>query len=191
MSKKPPREGARWGDDPAPELEPKPTAPAVPAEYLRLCSDYGEENVERALAIFQSVKRGYPQLPILKQGDLSFAGDVLQSSQKTMNKAAHDGRPHSMPETLKLIETCIGENLIQHPDILSIADATWSYGDEHLGKNAKDEEEKTIAAKALISIICALVAGGISLYNLGNLGEAFGVSVIMFGFMVVIFKFID
>lgn len=142
MTSKPPREGARWGEDPAPTVAefPKPAGP--PAKYVELCERFGEANVEKALSIFSKVKGEYPHLPILENGDLFFAEHALLSAKVTIEVAARDGRSHTMPETLKIIEGQIGGYLVQNSQFLGFATFQWNYGDEQSGNAAKKEQQK-------------------------------------------------
>jgi len=172
MTSKPPREGARWGDDPAPEpvVVPEPEGP--PAEYIELCEKFGDANVKKALSIYEKIKGEYPSIPILEHGELYFADHALQSAKGTMEVAARDGRSHTMPETLKIIEKDLGGYLLQNPQFLGFATFTWNYGDEHLG-TAGREREKAKEDKAAAWVTGISLSVGI-IFFIANLSQGTG-----------------
>ncbi|KPQ05934.1 MAG: hypothetical protein HLUCCA12_13190 [Rhodobacteraceae bacterium HLUCCA12] len=131
---RPPREGARWGDDPSPERAPQPQHPP---KYIELIQQYGEPNVQKAIRLQSHIGHNYPYLKILEVDALDFASDVLSFAKAQMASAAQDGRPHTMPETLKLLENHIGGALARTPDQTRIPkDFSLRYGDEEKGNAA-------------------------------------------------------
>lgn len=181
MTSKPPREGARWGDDPAPEpiVVPEPNGP--PVEYVKLCKEYGVENTDKAIEIHSKILADYPQVKAVKADPLDFARNVLVSAQKQIEKAAADGRPHTMPETLKKFEQFLGGVLIQHPNTEDFKDIFLNYGDEHLGNAAKqaekEKEEKAIAWVGGISLVLGLVSFFVTLSDGSTFLESLGIGI--------------
>ena len=145
MSKQPPREGARWGDDPAPNTPPKPKKPEVPEEYTRLCSQYGEANIKKALAVQARIQHEFPHLPIAQTEPLKTAREAIGFAQSQMALAAKDGRPHSLPETLDIMAENMGAFFAQYPDysFANPKDLRIKYGDEENGRaEAKRDNSK-------------------------------------------------
>lgn len=145
MNEKPPREGARWGDDPVPEPTPEPATPHVPPEYVQLCDDYSEQNVQSALAIIEKTKIHFPHISALKRDPLKIVGEILISAKNSMEAAAADGRVHSLPATLKITEDLLGKTLAENPNITDLSTLIYTFGDEGAGKSAthaKKEREK-------------------------------------------------
>lgn len=98
MAGRPPREGARWGEDPAPApIIPSPVPEITPSDYEILCIQYGKDNVDKAIDIFKKTKSNFPELDSLNQGEISFARVVLNRATFSMQKAT---RVHALPETL-------------------------------------------------------------------------------------------
>ena len=156
---RPPREGARWGEDPA-----VPT-PSVPEPYLRLSAQYGEPNVQAALAIVETCRTDFPSLPLLRQDDIAVAAEILDFAQRSQAAAAADGRVHSMPATLKRVGQDLGHSLARRPEIQTLESLSISFGDEENGFAAKAaraaqaaaEEEKT-GAKVLVVLGATAIA---------------------------------
>ncbi|MEP3280470.1 MAG: hypothetical protein ABJN26_14055 [Stappiaceae bacterium] len=138
MNSRPPKEGARWGDDPAPEPKPAP-APETgpPPEYLALCDEFGEPNVQKALQIRQRMKTEVPHASFIKSSELHFARVILENAKRSLQIAAKDGRPHTFPETLDILEGELSAFLLQNPNWEPSDNFTLSYGDEATGKAAQ------------------------------------------------------
>jgi hypothetical protein len=165
MTGKPPREGARWGADPTPELSPPAQPPRLPEGYVDLCQRYGEVNVQKVFAIQQKIMYDYPHLRAVQAEKITFAEAVLGHAQQAMEAAAMDGRPHTMPETLELGEKFLGGLLAKNPKWAKVEKFTVVYGDEHLGK-AAIEVVSRIKWKIATIIICAMAA--IPIFNANN-----------------------
>jgi len=141
MSSRPPREGARWGGDPAPE----PEVQRIPDGYQELCERYGEVNVQRAVALQKNLKDEYPMVASIKAEPMQFSAGVLSLANALMKNATEDGRSHTMSETFKALEKQLGGNLARYPDAASFADIptfNLSYGDEDRGTRAKELREQ-------------------------------------------------
>lgn len=133
MSKQPPREGARWGHDPEPEPQP---SPQEPEGYRELCEQYGEVNVQRAIALQRTLKVEFPNVALSKIDPIFFADQTLILCGALMRRSANDGLPHSLPETLAVLEKKFGRELALYPEATSFAQIpklTLAYGDEDQG----------------------------------------------------------
>ncbi|MEP3280472.1 MAG: hypothetical protein ABJN26_14045 [Stappiaceae bacterium] len=161
MISKPPREGARWGDDPAPEPVTQPEPKAPPAEYVALCDQYGETNVEKALSIHSKVKNEYPHLDVLNAGSFSFAADLLDRARVSMKAAAEDGRAHSMPETLDICDKFVGPFLAKNPSPEALSSMEFTYGDEHTGTTGQKVKEDREEKWGWFIIVAAGIVGGL------------------------------
>ena len=186
MTNKPPREGARWGDDPAPEPITTPT-PSVPAGYEELCQQYGIENVKRALQVRARIQHEYPHLSIAQGDALIFASDLLENAKNEISRAAQDGRPHTMPETLDIMDKHIGSVLVQNPSWDRIANANVQYGDEEKGNAAKKSNMIYWIAALFILIASLLISIGI--FGLEEVLEFF-VYIGLFGLFVLFLGFL-
>jgi hypothetical protein len=186
MINRPPKEGSRWGADPSPEPVFIPETEGPPKEYLNLCNKYGERNVTRALEVRSHIQNQYPHLPILRDDPLTFADSALQNAQWQMQRAAADGRPHSMPETLDLMQKYLGDFCMQHPDrrLMPPGQMVLSYGDEEKGKAAKETlQKKEMSQLAVVVAIPSFIIGVIAESQRGGLEflSAFIVSGIIIG----------
>ncbi len=162
MAKVPPKEGARWGNDPAPKPVLVPAAPLPPEGYLELCEQYGEPNVQKALAIHERVKLEAPHIQAVKNDKIDFASSILRNSQQSMDHAARDGRAHTLPETLKIMDDVLAGFLLQNPDWKIEHDCTITYGDENKGKVATKKKEAKENNKIIGQL--ALIIGGPSIF---------------------------
>jgi len=146
MTSRPPREGARWGNDPPPEPKPSPAPePGPPPEYLALCNEFGEPNVQHALQIHQKMKTEVPHASFVKSRELHFARVILENAKRSLEIAAKDGRPHTFPKTLGVLEGELSAFLLQNPNWQPSENFTLSFGDEEKGKvatKAKKERER-------------------------------------------------
>lgn len=185
MKPRPPKEGSRWGNDPAPATAPDPAGP--PAEYIELCDRYGEPNVNKALEIFEKIKTDYPHLEVLNQGPLSFASDILFASKASMENAAEDGRSHTLPETLKICEDILGSFLAQNREPLRSIIIT--YGDENKGNKAKRKEEEKVQKAASWFLIISGLAGMIAFFATISETGSF-ITGIIAGIIVTVISFI-
>ncbi len=138
MSKKPPREGARWGVD--------PPAPIVgPSGLDDLREQYGEANVSSAENILRKLKNDFPELLILKtHSSENFVRLIMATALTLMDHALKDERPHSLPETLNLLSDQLGKNLARQPDVVDPLKLKiqFIYGDESKGKAARETFQK-------------------------------------------------
>lgn len=182
---RPPREGARWGEEPGPSNIRRNEA-SLPPALAALCVQYGEANVLRAISVYEKTSASFPHLSILRHDELEFVEGVLQSSVKSMQIAAADGRVHSLPETLELLEKSMGEMWSQAPN--TSLNFWITYGDEHKGraekeaKRKKDEETRTkkIAIIALVSMfifIASTMMTGSAVFGLLAAGMSIGIMI--------------
>ncbi len=168
-----PREGARWGNDPAPE-EP---ANQAPSKYQMLCDNYGEANVRQALEHIDKLFIDYPALPIKAVPKIEIAEFFIRTAIQNMRTALDDGRPHTMPETLDIISKYFGSyasssNL--QPAAINDHQITVNYGDEQQGNAEKEraynaaqaakkklEEEQANRIKIFFAVVfLSFIAGG-------------------------------
>lgn len=183
MSRRLPDQGARWGADPSPTIPSVSTPQDVPPLYVELCSLYGEQNVARASSIRENLRNNYPHLAILNIDPLEFADDLLDSAARSMEIAAADERPHSLPETLDLIDKFIGSTLAQNPTFTSTRNCTVSYGDESRGKAARAQAKRVMLIKTGV-IICGCTVA----YSFGaGIGEhpGWGMAASFFTFLLL------
>lgn len=147
------REGARWGNDPEPLPAPVSGLDGPSAEYSRLCVIYGEENVQKAISIYNGIKHKYPHVTAASWEPLKFAAVALECAQSDMKKAALDGRPHSLPETLDVHEQSLGPFLVINPHC-----TRWTslYGDEKAGLKANAARARIVTWSIGIAIGSAL-----------------------------------
>ena len=145
MSNQPPKEGARWGDDPEPAPQP---VPQEPEGYRELCDDYGEVNVQKALALQTRLRDEYPTIAMTKIEPMHFAAETLSLANFLMRNATADGRVHTMSNTFEVFDQQLGKNLAKYPDIVRFGDIpSWSlsYGDEREGTAFKRKLAQTQA----------------------------------------------
>lgn len=145
MTSKPPREGARWGDDPASEPQP---VPQEPEGYRGLCNNYGEVNVQRSLALQTRLRDEYPTVAMTRIEPMHFAAETLSLANLLMRNATADGRVHTMSNTFEVFDQQLGKNLAKYPDIVHFGDIpSWSlsYGDEREGTAFKRERAQAQA----------------------------------------------
>ncbi|MCP4932765.1 MAG: DUF4339 domain-containing protein [bacterium] len=83
--------------------------------YEDLIKIYGQENVEKALLVFQKVKKDFPHLSVLNIGELAFSGHLLNFAAKSVEKAAANDRIHTMEETIDIIGQVLGGWLVKNP----------------------------------------------------------------------------
>jgi Na+/H+ antiporter NhaC len=166
MNNRPPRDGARWGADPAPEPVPLPPVHVPPAAYVELCNAYGQQNADKAIVIFHRTKNDYPHLKthVLSNGEFHFASWLLSRATFSIAEAAKDGRAHTMPETLDILEKHVGKFLAETNNESTIDTMILGYGDEAKGikgKKASEEAEnkKTFWQIAVIVAIPSLFMG--------------------------------
>ncbi|MEP3280471.1 MAG: hypothetical protein ABJN26_14050 [Stappiaceae bacterium] len=129
---KPPREGARWGDDPEPQTPP-PSQPAPPSQHEILVDTYGETNVAKAYEVYVRMKAQAPHAQVMRNDETTFAKVILENAQRSVQYAAQDGRVHTFIETLHFIEKQLGAFLLTNPTWAPSDGFTISYGDEHEG----------------------------------------------------------
>ncbi len=179
MTNRPPREGARWGGDPAPEPTPEPTPTGPPKEYVELCNLYGEENVGRALATVARIKSNYPHLTWLKKSELALAGEYLAMCQRSITIAAADGRAHTMPQSLEVAEKVIGEHLVKNPEVTTLEGVNLTYGDEASGRKEKRKQfyRKAVFIGVGIFVGMVLYSFEISSISIAGYGVIIGVGV--------------
>lgn len=140
MNNVPPREGARWGED--------PVLPSLGPSRLAVMNEtYGQANVQRALAIRENLFRDYPQNPLRDMEPEDFADLVLRSSMRAMNEAIDDGRPHSMTETLDFVEKHVGAFIVSSPDAAPnlmhpLGYFTIFYGDDEKGRAHQERVQR-------------------------------------------------
>lgn len=193
MNSRPPGEGARWGDDPQPK--PEPSAPQHPPQYLRLCKQFGEQNTQRAVQLQNHIRHNYPHLRITQIDPLEFAADALEFARAQMDYAARDGRPHSMPETLKILEDLLGGALAENPDQTRIPRGlNLTFGDERKGRAATKTHNDAVKKKEMLAnmksygqgVFLAAIPGTIAGVESSSLGVFFLVTAGAFGLLIII-----
>ena len=125
MTNRPPREGARWGEDPKPVV----AAPEA-AVYEEMYNEYGKDNVDLAVVVFNNIRNKYPHLKDIKRGEKEFTKLVLERAIYSMDKATKERRAHTMPETLAIIDNILGQFLAKNVDRLTLENFYVTYGDE-------------------------------------------------------------
>lgn len=160
MTDVPPKEGARWGEDPQEVVLPQA---ASATDYDRLCREFSPANVDRALAIRRKLYIDYPHLDLWREDPNLVASKILETARRSMETASEDGRTHSMPETLNIVEKYLGPALSQQGQTATLEKLTLTYGDERQGKAHKqkynEDTVKWVSAGASIAGALALNSG--------------------------------
>ncbi|RVT80633.1 hypothetical protein DXV76_21050 [Rhodobacteraceae bacterium CCMM004] len=141
MSGRPPREGARWGDDPEPKI--KDVEEEAYDHFALIREKYGDDFIKSAYALRSKLKGDFPNLEINRVSDEDAVTMAMKIAIQTMAFLEEDDRPHSMPEIYSVMFEQLGPNLARQPQVTRVEDLKYlklTFGDEEKGRYLRDAE---------------------------------------------------